>query len=102
MTGPAPTNRTLMMVEAYIRGGTLDEVAEQFGVSKQRIHAAVERHAPQVMRPQTETRMVSIGKPPHELYRQGTCASCEVSLWGYRPIVRTMCGYCEAKAEAAA
>ncbi len=102
MTGPSPTARTLMMVEAYIAGGTLDEVGEQFGVSRQRVHAAVERHAPRVMRLPTETRMVSVGKKPYELFLQGKCGSCDVSLWGYRPIERTMCGSCAAIAEAAA
>ncbi len=99
MTGPAPTKQTHMMVEAYISGATLCEVAKQFGVSPQRVHAAVERHAPKVMRRPTETRMVSVGKPPYELYRQGSCASCEVSLWGYQPTIRTMCGHCSTEAE---
>ncbi|KKL99991.1 hypothetical protein LCGC14_1808900 [marine sediment metagenome] len=102
MTGPAPTKRTRMMVEAYKAGGTLREVAAQFGVSMQRVQQVVERHAPEAMRPRGETRFPSVGKPGHELYHQGKCKTCEVSLWGYRPEPRELCGHCEAIAEAAA
>ena len=102
MTGPVPTTRTLMMVEAYKAGGTLLEVAEQFGVTAQRVRTAIKRHAPSAMRPQTETRARSVGPPGHELFKQGKCRLCEVSLWGYRPEPRELCGRCAGKAEEAA
>lgn len=97
MSGPPVSQRTLMMVEAYKAGGTLVEVAEQFGCTQQRIHIAVERHAPEAMRPQTETRVRSVGPPGHELFQQGQCHICEVSLWGYRPTPRDLCGHCGAE-----
>ncbi len=50
MTGPAPTKRTLMMVEAYQAGGSLRVVAWIFGCSKNRVSLAVKRHAPESMR----------------------------------------------------
>ena len=102
MTGPPPTKRTLMMVEAYKAGGTLLEVAAQFGVTPQRIHIAIKRHAPKAIRPQTETRFPSVGPPGHELYPVGTCVKCEVPLFAYRPIAREICGHCEEIKEAAA
>lgn len=102
MTGPAPTKRTLLMVEAYKAGGTLKEVAGQFGVTPQRVHIAIKRHAPEAMRPQTETRFPSVGPPGHELYRVGTCVKCEVALFAYRPEPRDICGHCEALGKAAA
>ena len=95
MTGPAPSARTLSMVEAYEAGHTLREVAEQFDVSYQAVHQALQRNAPSIMRPQTETRFPSVGKPGHELYRQGKCKVCEVPLFGYRPESRKLCGHCE-------
>ncbi len=95
MTGPAPTKRTLRMVEDYEFGATVAEVGEIYGVSKQRVAAIVKRHAPSAMRPRGETRFPSVGKPGHELYRQGKCKKCEVSLWGYRPEPRELCGHCE-------
>lgn len=52
MTGPPVTKRTLRMVETYKAGGTLREVAEQFGVTMQCVHQHVKRHAPGVMRSQ--------------------------------------------------
>ncbi len=102
MTGPAPTLRTRMMVEAYEAGATLSEVGQLYGVSKQRVASIVKRHAPTAMRPRGETRSPSVGPPGHELYRQGKCKTCEVSLWGYRPEPREFCGHCEALAKAAA
>ncbi len=102
MSGPAPTKRTLMMVEAYKAGGTLLEVAAQFGVTAQRVHIAMKRHAPRFMRPQTQTRFRSVGPSGHELYLQGQCGDCNVSLWGYRPEPRDLCGHCKAVAEVAA
>ena len=30
-----------------------------------------------------------------ELFYQGECKKCEVSLWGYRPEPRDLCGHCE-------
>ncbi len=63
MTGPPPTKRTLMMVEAYKAGGTLREIAEQFGVTVQRVHHVVNCHEPEAMRPRGETRFPSVGKP---------------------------------------
>ncbi len=102
MSGPPATKRTLMMVEAYKAGGTLLEVAKQFGVTAQRVHIAMKRHAPRFMRPQTQTRFRSVGPPGHELYLQGGCRDCKVSLWGYRPEPRGLCGDCEAKTKAAA
>ncbi len=50
MTGPAATDRTHRMVEAYIRGASLREVAAEFGVSPQRVHAVVRIHAPKVLK----------------------------------------------------
>ncbi|KKL61447.1 hypothetical protein LCGC14_2195220 [marine sediment metagenome] len=50
MSGPAPTKRTLMMVEAYQAGGSLRLVAWIFGCSKNRVNLAVKRHAPEAMR----------------------------------------------------
>ena len=101
MSGPPVSQRTLMMVEAYKAGGTLVEVAEQFGVTMQRVHIAIKRHAPKAMRPQTETRGRSVGPPGHELFKQGKCRICEVSLWGYRPdVTRELCGHCEAETAA--
>ncbi len=102
LRGPAPTERTRMMVEAYQAGGVLHEVAEQFGVSRQRVHQAIRRHAPEAMRPKTVTRFRSVGPPGHELYRVGSCKKCEVALFAYRPVSRELCGHCEAIAEAAA
>ncbi len=93
MTGPAPTARTRMMVESYEAGATLAEVGQLFGVSKQRVNALVKRHAPSAMRPRGEMRFV--GKSGHELYLQGKCKTCEVSLFGYRPEPRELCGHCE-------
>ena len=84
-----------MMVEEYVDGATLDEVRLFYGVSKQRVAAAVKRHAPSAMRPRGETRFPSVGPPGHELYRQGKCKTCEVSLFGYRPEPRELCGHCE-------
>jgi hypothetical protein len=47
-----------MMVEAYrAPGGHLHLVAWIFGVSAQRVHQAVNRHAPESMRPAV--------RPPH-------------------------------------
>ncbi len=102
MSGPPPTKRTLMMVEAYKAGGNIREVAEQFGVSFQAVHQAIKRQAPSAMRPQTQTRFPSVGKPGHELYKQGKCRTCETPLFGYRPEPRNICGHCAATAEAAA
>ncbi len=94
MTGPAPTKRTRMMVESYEAGATLAEVGLVFGVSKQRVNAIVKCHAPSAMRPRGETRFPSVGPLGHELYHQGKCKACEVSLWGYRPVPRELCGHC--------
>ena len=102
MSGLAPTKRTLMMVEAYKAGAPLLKVAEMFGVTPQRVHIAIKRHAPSAMRPQTETRFPSVGPSGHELYRVGTCGKCEVALFAYRPIAREICGHCEEIKEAAA
>ncbi len=95
MTGPAPSKRTLGMVEAYEAGGTLAEVGRMYGVSKQRVNAIMKRHAPSAMRPQTMTRFPSAGLPGHELYTVGQCKKCEVSLHSYRPEPREICGHCE-------
>ena len=51
MSGPPPTMRTLMMVEAYLAGGSLRLVAWIFGCSKNRVSKAVHRYAPESMRP---------------------------------------------------
>ncbi len=95
MTGPAASARTMRIVEAYEAGAPLAEVGQLFGISKQRVNAIVRRHAPSAMRPRTETRFPSVGPPGHELYRQGKCKKCKVSLWGYRPEPRELCGHCE-------
>ncbi len=96
MTGPAPTKRTRMMVEAYISGGTLEEVATIFNVSKQRVWAAVRRHAKEAL------ALKGVGPPGGRIFNVGSCCECEISLWAKRREARTMCGYCEAKAKAAA
>ncbi len=102
MTGPPPTARTLMMVEAYKAGGTLREIAEQFGVTMQCVHIHVKRHAPEAMRPAHTRKYRSAGKPGHEIYRVGSCKSCEIALFAYRPEPRDICGRCAAVVEAAA
>ena len=102
MTGPAPSKRTLMMVEAYKAGGTLREVAKKYGVSFQHVQQSIQRHAPESMRPPHTTKFPSVGKPGHELYRVGTCRDCEVALFAYRPESREICGHCAATREAAA
>lgn len=94
MSGPAPTQRTLDMVEAYQVGATLDEVADLYGVSMQRVHEAVQRHAPESMRPQGQTTFKSVGPPGHELYMVGKCKDCGIALGSYRPIARKICGEC--------
>jgi hypothetical protein len=50
MSGRPVTKRTFMMVKAYQAGGSLRLVAWIFGVSAQRVHQAVKRHAPESMR----------------------------------------------------
>lgn len=51
MSGPPPSPRTLQMVEAYkAKDVTLREIADQFGVSHQRVHEAVRKYAPEAMR----------------------------------------------------
>ncbi len=95
MSGPAVTKRTLAMVAAYEAGGSLEQVAYQFGVKKQRIHAVIKRHKPSAMRPQTMSRFPCAGKPGYELYTVGQCKTCEVSLHSYRPVARDICGHCE-------
>ncbi len=95
MSGPAPTKRTLAMVEAYEAGADLEEVAYLYGVTKQRVHAVIKRHKPSVMRPQTMTRFPSVGPPGYELYTVGICQDCEVPLVSYRPIARDLCGHCK-------
>lgn len=95
MSGPAPTKRTLGMVEAYEAGATLVEVGKLYGVSKQRVNAVIKRHAPSAMRPQTTTRFPSAGPPGHELYMVGKCRVCEAPLGSYRPVARDICGHCE-------
>jgi transposase-like protein len=51
MSGPPPSARTLRMVEAYnAKDVSLREIADQFGVSHQRVHEAVRKYAPEVMR----------------------------------------------------
>lgn len=97
MSGPKPTKRTLGMVEAYEAGGTLAEVAEMYGVTKQRVNAVVKRHAPSAMRAQSMTRFPSAGPPGHELYTVGKCRVCEIPLGSYRPIAQDICGYCKGK-----
>ena len=102
MSAKGPTKRTLLMVEAYKAGGTLVEVGRQFGVASQCVYIHVKRYAPESIRPHGETRPRSVGPPGHELFRQGTCRDCEVSLWAYRPTPRDLCGHCKAEAKAAA
>ena len=51
MSGPPPTRRTLMMVEACNNGGSLKVVAAMFGVTMQRVHQVVRRHSPEPMHP---------------------------------------------------
>ncbi len=95
MSGPATTKRTLGMVEAYEAGATLAEVGKLYGVSKQRAHAVIKRHAPSAMRPQTMTRFPSVGPPGHKIYSVGKCKNCKVALMSYRPEPRELCGHCE-------
>ena len=102
MTGPVPTKRTRLMVEAYEAGATLAEVGRVFGVTKSRTHSVIKRHAPRAMRPPTQKRFASVGKPGEEIYRVGSCKKCEVALFAYRPVARELCGRCEGLKEAAA
>ncbi len=102
MTSPAPTKRTRLMVEAYEAGGTLAEVGRVFGVTKARPHQIIKRHTPSAMRPPTQKRFASAGKPGEEIYRVGSCNKCAVALFAYRPEPRELCGHCEALSEAAA
>ena len=97
-----PSDKVREMVEAYEAGATLCEVAAQFGVLMTTVHKHIQRHALRAMRPPYITRLASVGPPGRELYRQGTCKTCEVSLWGYRPEPRALCGHCANMAEAAA
>ena len=85
------------MVAAYKAGGTLDDVAYQFGVKKQRVHYLVKRHAPSAMRPVTVTRFRSVGPPGHELYMVGQCKVCEAPLGSYRPIAQDLCNHCKSQ-----
>ncbi len=93
MSGPPPTARALLMVEAYAAGGSFLQVAKQFGVTPQCVHTHVRRHAPKSIRPRGQTKLASVGALGQELFKQGKCRVCEVSLWGYRPTARTLCGY---------
>ncbi len=92
--GPKTTSRTRAMVEAYEAGATLAEVGQLYGVSKQRAHAVVKRHARSAMRPQTMTRFRSVGPKGQELYMVGQCKVCEAPLGSYRPIAQEFCGDC--------
>ena len=33
-----------------------------------------------------------VGPPGKRLYRQGTCFQCKISLWGWEPLIREVCG----------
>ena len=68
MTGPTPTARTRMMVEAYICGDTLEEVGLSFE---------------------------GVGPPGNGIFSVGTCSKCEVPLWAKRREARELCGHCE-------
>jgi hypothetical protein len=35
---------------------------------------------------------IKVGAAGKELFRQGTCVRCEITLWGYEPILRDLCG----------
>ena len=95
MSGPAPTKRTLMMVESYQAGATMNEVATLFGVTAQRVQQAVHRHAPEIVRPGSG-RFPAAGPAGHEIYRVGSCTKCEIALFAYRPEPRELCGRCAA------
>lgn len=95
MSGPAPSARTLGMVEAYQAGATLAEVAAMFGVREQRVHAAVKRHAPEAMRLPHVKTFPSAGPPGAEIYAVGDCKKCGVRLLSYRPEAYELCGHCE-------
>ena len=90
MSGPPPTKRTLMMVEAVQAGGTMAAVGEMFGVSKQRVSAAVARHT-----------FPSVGPPGGELYIVGKCRVCQIPLGAYKPEEKDLCGRCESTDELA-
>jgi len=92
MTGPAPTGRARDMVAAYMAGNTLEDVAYEYGVTKQRVHYLVKRHAPSAMRPQHITKFRSVGPKGQELYMVGICRVCEAPLGSYRPIAQDLCG----------
>ena len=85
MSGPPPAKRTLMMVEAVAAGATQAKVGTLFGVSRQRVSAAVARHT-----------FPSVGPPGGELYMVGRCRLCEAPLGSYKPEARDLCGHCEA------
>ena len=69
MTGPAPARRTLMMVETYQAGGSFRVVAWIFHVSAERVRQAVQRYAPESIRPahvgRWESRIHLKGYPGH-------------------------------------
>ncbi len=44
-------------------------------------------------------QLLSVGKPPDLLYKQGKCRFCEIPLFGKKPVTRNLCGwrYCVEK-----
>ena len=47
MTEETPRNRQI--VDRYAAGGTLAEVATEFGISRQRVHQIISRDAPHLL-----------------------------------------------------
>lgn len=96
MTGPVkkkrnrrpsgPTERTRQMVEAYVSGLKMEEVAVDFDVSKQRIWAVVKRYAPGAL------AFKGLGTRGDRLFNVGRCSKCEIPLFSERRVARTLCG----------
>lgn len=68
MSGPPATKRTLLMLEAYKSGASSPVVAAMFGVTKQRVIAAVRRHAPSAIR--LHGQVAGVKRGPYRKARQ--------------------------------
>ncbi len=99
-----PTARTRKMIAFYKAGNSLLETGVKFGVSKQAVHYAVQRHAPEAMRPwglrngrEPESQTFKgVGQGDARIYNVGMCLECEIQLFSYTPKARELCGFCEA------
>ncbi len=104
MTQHGPTPRTQMIIAFYKAGNSLLETGKNFGVSKQAVHYAVQRHAPDSMRPwglrngrkpESQT-FKGVGQGDARIYNVGMCRECKIQLFSYTPKARDLCGFCEA------